>query len=336
MSPKPEEPTPDLLTSQATSAVAGGIDCERLFALMTQQLSLVVDTRRSGKLYRLLQKALETPTDNLKLLQTEGLHWLHRAARHDSLPAIDYLVKLYQPLADRAAQICLRRFLRQRAALRGSADDFYTLALHLMTPQTGLRKNYREASDCLRNAIQRGHRDAHLPLAQLYQRGAGVIRSHEQYLYHLEAAAQAGLEEAQIALARAYAQDGLFVQEERVEYWLSQAVQQGVPEALYLLGKLWYHQDGDHCTLRVRPLWQQAAEAGIPEACYQVGRLLLTDPQQATLRAEAIRYLCQAAQHGVYPAAQLLYRYQYDTSGRYIGILKEPLPDYAAIEQTLF
>ena len=89
MSPKPKEPASDLLSPQTTSAVAGGIDCEQLFALMTQQLNLVVDTRRSGKLYSLLQKALETPTDDLKYLQTEGLHWLHRAARHDSLPAID-------------------------------------------------------------------------------------------------------------------------------------------------------------------------------------------------------------------------------------------------------
>ena len=156
MSPKPKEPASDLLSPQTTSAVAGGIDCEQLFALMTQQLNLVVDTRRSGKLYSLLQKALETPTDDLKYLQTEGLHWLHRAARRDSLPAIDYLVKLYQPHYDRVAQTCLRRYLRQRVVLRGNVEDLYTLALHLTSPQTGLRKNYREASDCLRMAIQLG------------------------------------------------------------------------------------------------------------------------------------------------------------------------------------
>lgn len=234
MSPKPKEPTSDLLSPQTTSAVAGGIDCEQLFALMTQQLKLVVDTRRSGKLYSLLQKALETPTDNLKHLQTEGLHWLYRAARHDSLPAIDYLVKLYQSHSDRVAQTCLRRYLRQRVALRGNVEDLYALALHLTNPQTGLRKNYREASDCLRMAIQLGHPQSHLLLAQMYQRGLGVVRSHEQYLYHLEAAAEAGLVEAQIALARAYAQGGLFVQMDRVEYWLTAAFRQDAPEACYL------------------------------------------------------------------------------------------------------
>ena len=66
MSPKPKEPTSDLLSPQTTSAVAGGIDCEQLFALMTQQLTLVVDTRRSGKLYSLLQKELEAPTDSFR------------------------------------------------------------------------------------------------------------------------------------------------------------------------------------------------------------------------------------------------------------------------------
>ena len=336
MSPKPKEPTSDLLSPQTTSAVAGGIDCEQLFALMTQQLNLVVDTRRSGKLYSLLQKALETPTDDLKYLQTEGLHWLHRAARHNSLPAIDYLVKLYQPHSDRVAQTCLRRYLRQRVALRGNVEDLYALALNLTNPQTGLRKNYREASDCLRMAIQLEHPKSHLLIAQMYQRGLGVVRSHDQYLYHLEAAAEAGLVEAQIALARAYAQDGLFVQMERVEYWLTAAYRQDAPEACYLLGKLWYHQDGDCYSSRVVSLWERAAEAGIPEACYEIGRMLLTDPLQPDRRMEAIRYLCQAAQGGVFLANQLLYRHHYDASGRYIGMLRESLSEYVAEEQMLF
>lgn len=332
-----EEHRSDLVLVQTTSPVAQRVDCEQLFALMTQHLSFVVETRRASKLYSHLQRWQEDPSAiPLDLLQAEGLRWLQGVARHSVLPAIDYLVQLYQGCIDKAAQTALRRYLRLRVSLRGNAEDLYALAMHLTDAQTGLRKNYREASDCLRIATQLGHPKSHILLAQMYQRGAGVERSHDRYLYHLEQAAQAGLVEAQIALARAYGQEGLFAQMERVEYWLSKALLQNAPEACYLLGKLWYHQDGDCYTSRVIALWQQAADAEIPEACYEVGRMLLIDSEQASRRSEGIRYLCQAAQAGIYQARQLLYRHHYDVSGRYIGVLREPISDYTAVEQTLF
>ena len=64
--------------------------------------------------------------------------------------------------------------------------------------------------------------------------------------------------------------------------------------------------------------------------------MLLTDPLQPARRTEAIRYLCQAAQNGVFLATQLLYRHHYDASGRYIGMLRESLSEYVAEEQMLF
>lgn len=326
----------DLVDHQPETSVAQGIDCNVLFTLMTLHLSSVTPTRRAYKLYSQLQKwQMKSTLVSPATLQLEGLRWLHALARQGYLPVIDYLVKLYQVHPDKSSQIILRRYLRLRVALRSNADDLYALALNLIG-HTRSRKNYREIILCLQKAVQIGHRESHLLLAQLYQRGLGVSCSYDQYMYHLEQAAKAGLADAQIALAKAYGQEELFARMDLMEHWLTQAVKQDAPEALYLLGKLWFHQDGDCYSLRVVPLWQRAAQAGVLEACYEVGRMLLTNPKQESRQDEGIRYLCRAAQGGIRKATQLLYQLRYDQSGRYIGVLKELRLDYVATDQTLF
>lgn len=313
-----KRPTMDSLIE--TDLVVQEVDCLRVLAMLRARQEAVARSHRLFKLYSLLLRYSHTGQTKGDL-KRDALRWLQQAGTGGDVEALIYLVELYTPIAEREAQLRLRRYLRSLAELRSTPEDFFAIASHLIEAPE-LRRNYREAVPWLRRAIDSGLPEAHLALSKLYRQGLGVTRNPELAFRHLHQAAEGGLVEAELALARSYAQQGLFAPHNLVEEWLLRAVDHGSIEAMYALANEWYRQDDDVRTPRVLELWQRAADEGHPMACLQWGRWALSPSNPQGDLSTGIHYLCLAAQMGVVQARQELYQRNYDECGCYTGNLR--------------
>jgi TPR repeat protein len=101
-----------------------------------------------------------------------------------------------------------------------------------------VEKNLVEAARLIKNAAERGDRDAQYQLALLYGNGLGVAKNDQQALDWLRKAAEKRHEVAQYLLAVIYAR-GLYsvARDDKLAVeWMRRSARQGYAEAQYGLG----------------------------------------------------------------------------------------------------
>ena len=125
-------------------------------------------------------------------------------------------------------------------------------------------------------------------------------------MHYYRRAAEEGHLESQYNVAALILEDGDSTQAQRDEalVWLARAAEQGFPKAVGSMGILLWRSRG--ATDQVLDLFRKAAAGGDLNGLYGLGHCLLHGDGVAADRAEGLRLLAQAAQHGHPTAKQLI------------------------------
>lgn len=191
----------------------------------------------------------------------------------------------------------------QRAADAGSAEGQYLLAM-VYGDRNSPFWHSAKALVLLNKAAEQHYPAALFALSEMYEKGAGVTRDikvADRWLYQ---AAQQGMPEAQLKLAKYYL-TGAFGHNFPLDYhqaleWFRRAAANGVAEAVYEVGVRYERNEGVDAMDKVQAAecFRRAAEMGYPPAQYRLGQLHMYGDTVSKNMEEAHRWFAAAAAQG--------------------------------------
>ncbi|ASK26460.1 hypothetical protein BG910_00715 [Neisseria chenwenguii] len=188
----------------------------------------------------------------------------------------------------------------EKAAAQGHPQAFYFLAHHY---QYAAQPALQKARELYHQAAERGLTAAHWQLGLQYRYGQGVAQDAQRAAFHLKAAAENGLPQAQTALAEILLPNDA----EQALHWFQTASDAGSSDAdaalaeIYLLGK---HVPRD--AEKARLLAERAAESGHSDGLRLLGDIYRYGLGVETDAEKARQYYRKAADAGNIAAYQKL------------------------------
>jgi uncharacterized protein len=247
--------------------------------------------------------------------QGRGLRWMEHAAKGGCVEARLQMGQRYY--AGEGVETNLARaeqYLRS-AAESGLAEAQTALGL-LYRDSAPPLENPERAVDWLSRAVNQRHGAAFFPLSDLYERGVGVPRDLKKADELLRQAAELGVPQAQLRIARHYltgASGHAFPQDYRMALgWFKRAAGHGIAEAQYEVGVRYEQNEGvDAPDMAVAiESYLGAAEAGFAPAQHRLGQIYLYGQGVNQNLREARRWFSAAAQQGHAAAARHLQKLQ--------------------------
>eukprot|EP01125_Pyxidicula_operculata_P000333 TRINITY_DN10385_c0_g1_i1.p1 TRINITY_DN10385_c0_g1~~TRINITY_DN10385_c0_g1_i1.p1 ORF type:complete len:336 (+),score=66.77 TRINITY_DN10385_c0_g1_i1:33-1040(+) len=152
------------------------------------------------------------------------------------------------------------KMLQEVSARSGEANNYLGI---IFTYGIGVTRNYVLALQHLNTAVEMGHLEAHVNLAQMHLNGWGTTRSAWESAKLLTRASEKGNRKAQCLIGIMY-RDGVGVNknEKLAKKWLQRSAEQGETLAMYCFGKYLLEKEEDTDWMTVMDWLSRASKQG--------------------------------------------------------------------------